>query len=169
MKDTLATLLLMATLGAVQAQVADPTTRAAVDAEIRSLLAAGRGAPARFTRFRFDGEVRLPIQGNAHAVERSTPWMRTQGQQDMVLSNDGLGTVWDSRWALGEDARIDVRDLYFQGRTHIWAVRGDGRVLIDDSHGEIGRTCMLRVFAEATQSPTLLRTTALDFDVLQAF
>ena len=79
------------------------------------LVEAGESRSFFVPSFCLRHRVRLPIQGNAHAVERSTPWMRTQGQQDMVLSNDGLGTVWDSRWALGEDARIDVRDLYFQG------------------------------------------------------
>lgn len=178
--------LFAATLAlSAHAQVAEPTMRAAVDAEIRSLMEAGRsnavvdaslpadlpapvrnylrytGAdsarPARFARFRFEGEVRLPIQGDARSVERATPWMRTQGMQYMVLASGGLGYVWDSRWAMGDDARIDVRDLYFEGRTHVWAVRSDGRVLIDDRHGEIGRTYMLRLFAEATQSPTMLR------------
>lgn len=185
MRHPLAALLTAAALGPVGAQVTDPAMRAVVDAEISGLLAAARGgvavdaplpdslpspvqrylrytgadraAPARFTRFRFDGEVRLPIQGDARAVERSTPWMRTRGQQYMVMSTDGLGYVWDSRWDMGEQEHIDVRDLYHQGRTHIWALRGDGRVLIDERHGEIGRTYMLRFFAEATQSPTLLR------------
>lgn len=167
------------------AQVVEPAMRAAVDGEIRALLDAAAAAPvvarelpadlpapvraylrytgadrvppARFARFRFEGEVRLPITGDASAVERSTPWMRTQGMQYMVMTERGLGYVWDSRWLMGEDARIDVRDLYLDGRTHVWAVRHDGRVMVNDQHGELGRTYMLRFFAEATQSPTMLR------------
>lgn len=178
-------LLLAAALLPLRAQVLEPAMRARVDAEIRSLLEAGAAAPvvdrelpadlpapvraylrytgadrvppARFARFRFDGEVRLPILGDAQGVERSTPWMRTQGMQYMVMSERGLGYVWDSRWLVGEDGRIDVRDLYLDGRTHVWAVRHDGRVMVDDQHGELGRTYMLRFFAEATQSPTMLR------------
>lgn len=178
-------LLLGAALPPLAAQVLDPKMRATVDAEIRALLEAGtaaavvdaelpadlpapvraylrytgadRALPARFARFRFEGEVRLPILGDARGVERSTPWMRTQGMQYMAMSERGLGYVWDSRWLMGEDGRIDVRDLYLDGRTHVWAVRHDGRVMVDDEHGELGRTYMLRFFAEATQSPTMLR------------
>jgi len=167
------------------AQVIQPGMRAQIDTEIRALIAAGaapaavdpalpadlpdpvrrylaytgadRATPARFARFRFDGEVRLPLTGDARAVERSTPWMRTEGAQYMAMSRDGLGYVWDSRWLVGSDARIDVRDLYFRGRSHVWAVRDDGRVLVDDRHDAIGKTYMLRFFAEATQSPTMLR------------
>lgn len=167
------------------AQIENPQMRARVDDEIRGVMVAGAGKavvddalpadlpmpvraylaytgadrakPARLARFRFEGEVRLPIVGDAQAVERSTPWMRTRGVQYMAISDAGLGYVWDSRWEMGTEATIDVRDLYFAGRTHIWAVRSDGRVLIDESHSEIGRTYMLRFFAEATQSPTMLR------------
>lgn len=167
------------------AQVADPAMRATIDREILALLAAARaplvvddslpadlpepvrrylrytGAdrqpPARFARFRFEGEVRLPLLGDARGVERSTPWMRTVGRQYMAMSRAGLGYVWDSRWLIGEDTRIDVRDLYLDGRSHVWAVRSDGRVMVDDRHDAIGRTYMLRFFAEATQSPTMLR------------
>lgn len=169
----------------LHAQVLAPAMRGVVDAEIRAMLVAAEAAPVvepqlpadlpapvrrylrftgadrvppnRFARFRFDGEVRLPITGDAQAVTRSTPWMRTEGVQYMVMTERGLGYVWDSRWWMGEDMRIDVRDLYADGRTHVWAVRQDGRVMVDDSHGELGRTYMLRFFAEATQSPTMLR------------
>ncbi len=183
-RPTLALAALVLSLS-TQAQIVGPAMRAAVDDEIRTVIDIGsaaadidhrlpgdlptpvqrylrftgadRAAPARFARFRFEGEVRLPITGDATAVAHSTPWMRTRGAQYMAMSRGGLGYVWDSRWEMGPDAGIDVRDLYLQGRTHVWAVRSDGRVMVDEAHSEIGRTYMLRFFAEATQSPTMLR------------
>ena len=137
----------------------DPAKLAAVPTPVRRYLAytgADRAPLARFTRFRFEGEVRLPIEGGANGVTRSTPWMKTRGEQYMALSTDGLGYVWDSVWQQGGDATIDVRDLYARGDTHIWAVRSDGRVLVDERHADINRTYMIRFFAEATQSPTML-------------
>ena len=141
------------------APAVDATTLAALPAPVRRYLAytgADRAPTARFARFRFTGEVRLPITGTARGVTQATPWMPTQGEQYMALSTEGLGYVWDSTWQQGSDVRIDVRDLYSRGDTHIWAVRSDGRVLVDERHDDINRTYMIRFFAEATQSPTML-------------
>lgn len=176
-------LVLSAALPAI-AQVTSPPVRAVVDEDIRTLLRAAaapadvddasatplpepvrrylrytgadRGPAARLARVRFDGEVRLPQTGGAAGVERATPWMRTDGALYLVLSRDGLGYVWDTRWSGGPTA-IDVRDLYLERRTHVWAVRDDGRTMVDERHPELGPTYMLRFFAEATQSPTMLR------------
>ncbi|NRF70187.1 hypothetical protein HLB44_24575 [Aquincola sp. S2] len=136
-------------------------TRALQDlpAPVRRYLAytgADRAPAARFARFRFEGEVRLPLLGSAKGVTRATPWMTTRGEQYMALSAEGLGYVWDSVWQQGPDISIDVRDLYARGDTHIWAVRNDGRVMVDERHDDINRTYMIRFFAEATQSPTML-------------
>lgn len=131
----------------------------ALPAPVRRYLAytgADRAPVARFARFRFTGEVRLPLTGSAQGVTRATPWMATRGEQYMALSSRGLGYVWDTTWQQGPDLRIDVRDRYAHGDTHIWAVRSDGRVLIDERHDAINRTYMIRFFAEATQSPTML-------------
>jgi hypothetical protein len=137
----------------------DATTLAALPAPVQRYLAytgADRAPAARFTRFRFEGEVRLPLTGSARGVTRATPWMRTRGEQYMALSTEGLGYVWDSVWQQGPDTSIDVRDLYARGDTHIWAIRSDGRVMVDERHDDINRTYMIRFFAEATQSPTML-------------
>lgn len=177
-------LLMAAALSTAHAGVARPEMRERVDAEIADLVriagapaavappaleslpppvrryfaytGADRAEPARFVRFRFTGEVRLPIEGGAQGVTRATPWMATNGEQYMALSTAGLGYVWDSTWQQGPELRIDVRDLYARGDTHIWAVRSDGRVMVDERHDEIRRTYMIRFFAEATQSPTML-------------
>ncbi len=141
------------------APAVDPSKLAALPAPVRRFMAytgADKAPTARFTRFRFTGEVRLPITGSVQGVKQSTPWMPTQGEQYMALSTDGLGYVWDSTWQQGPDVSIDVRDLYARGDTHIWAVRNDGRVLVDERHDDINRTYMIRFFAEATQSPTML-------------
>ena len=137
----------------------DSRTVATLPAPVQRYLAytgADRAAPVRFTRFRFEGEVRLPLTGGARGVTRATPWMPTRGEQYMALSEQGLGYVWDSVWQQGADTTIDVRDLYAKGDTHIWAVRSDGRVMVDERHDDINRTYMIRFFAEATQSPTML-------------
>lgn len=137
----------------------DAAALAALPAPVKRYVAytgADRAPAARFTRFRFEGEVRLPISGTARGVTRATPWMATRGEQYMALSAQGLGYVWDSVWQQGPDTTIDVRDLYAKGDTHIWAVRSDGRVLVDERHDDINRTYMIRFFAEATQSPTML-------------
>ncbi len=141
------------------APVVDATKLAGLPAPVRRFMTytgADKVPAARFTRFRFTGEVRLPITGSAKGVARSTPWMPTQGEQYMALSDQGLGYVWDSTWQQGPDVSIDVRDLYARGDTHIWAIRNDGRVLVDERHDDINRTYMIRFFAEATQSPTML-------------
>lgn len=141
------------------APAVDAATLASLPAPVRRYLAytgADRAPVARFSRFRFVGEVRLPISGTARGVTQATPWMPTQGEQYMALSAQGLGYVWDSTWQQGPDVSIDVRDLYSRGDTHIWAVRSDGRVLVDERHDDINRTYMIRFFAEATQSPTML-------------
>jgi hypothetical protein len=137
----------------------DASMLAALPAPVRRYVAytgADRAPAARFTRFRFEGEVRLPITGTARGVTRATPWMATRGEQYMALSEQGLGYVWDSVWQQGPDTTIDVRDLYAKGDTHIWAMRSDGRVMVDERHDDINRTYMIRFFAEATQSPTML-------------
>jgi hypothetical protein len=137
----------------------DTATLATLPAPVQRYLAytgADRAPAARFTRFRFEGEVRLPLTGGARGVTSATPWMPTRGEQYMALSTQGLGYVWDSVWQQGPDTRIDVRDLYAKGDTHIWAVRSDGRVMVDERHDDINRTYMIRFFAEATQSPTML-------------
>ena len=177
-------LLALAAAAAAQAGVTQPAMRERVDREIDALVTLAKAPPAvdagalatlpapvrrylaytgadrapaaRFTRFRFEGEVRLPVTGSARGVTRATPWMATRGEQYMALSAQGLGYVWDSVWQQGPDASVDVRDLYAQGDTHIWAVRSDGRVLVDERHDDINRTYMVRFFAEATQSPTML-------------
>lgn len=177
-------LLALAAAAAAQAGVSQPAMRERIDREIADLVTlakaptavdaaalaalpapvkrylaytgANRAPAARFTRFRFEGEVRLPISGTARGVTRATPWMATRGEQYMALSAQGLGYVWDSVWQQGPDTTVDVRDLYAKGDTHIWAVRSDGRVLVDERHDDINRTYMIRFFAEATQSPTML-------------
>lgn len=116
---------------------------------------ADRAVPARWARFRFTGEVRIPLTGDRQAVQRATPWMTAEGVQEMAMSVAGLGYVWDSRWR-SPAGGVDVRDLYLDGETHVWAIRDDGRTLIDEQHGELARTYMIRFFAEATQSPTML-------------
>jgi hypothetical protein len=166
------------------AAVTTPQMRARVDGEIRTLIAesrqeavvdpaaiarlpepvqrylrytgADRVSPARFARFRFEGEVRLPITGDAQQVAQTTPWMAARGEQYMALSTAGPSYVWDSVWQAQPGTHIDVRDLYHRRDTHIWAIRSDGRVLIDERHSTIGPTYMIRFFAEATQSPTML-------------
>ena len=147
-------------VAAAQAPAAvDATALAALPAPVQRYLAytgADRAPAARFTRFRFEGEVRLPISGSARGVTRATPWMPTRGEQYMALSTQGLGYVWDSVWQQAPGTTIDVRDLYAQGHTHVWAIRSDGRVLVDERHDDINRTYMIRFFAEATQSPTML-------------
>jgi hypothetical protein len=137
----------------------DARTVATLPAPVQRYLAhtgADRAPPSRFTRFRFEGEVRLPLTGSARGVTQATPWMSARGEQYMALSEQGLGYVWDSVWRQGPDTTIDVRDLYAKGDTHIWAVRSDGRVMVDERHDDINRTYMIRFFAEATQSPTML-------------
>lgn len=184
LRPALCSLLLSSAIAPAQAGVSQPAMRERVDREIDDLIAlaqaepavdagalqalpapvrrylsytgADRAPPARFARFRFEGEVRLPMNGSAQGVTRATPWMATRGEQYMALSTQGLGYVWDSTWQQGPDTRIDVRDLYARGDTHVWGVRSDGRVLVDERHADINRTYMIRFFAEATQSPTML-------------
>jgi hypothetical protein len=180
----LAVIALVGTCATAAAGVTRPEMRARVDAELADLVQLSRAAPAvnttelaglpppvrrylaytgadrapaaRFARFRFTGEVRLPVTGTAEGVARATPWMATQGEQYMVLSSAGLGYIWDSTWQQGSEMQIDVRDLYARGDAHIWAVRSDGQVMVDERHDEANRTYMIRFFAEATQSPTML-------------
>lgn len=184
LRNRLGMTLLAAASATAAAGVTQPAMRERIDREIDDLIVVSRAAPAvdahvlqtlpapvrrylaftgadrapaaRFTRFRFEGEVRLPLLGSASGVTQSTPWMKTRGEQYMALSSQGLGYVWDSQWQQGPGTTIDVRDLYARGDTHVWAVRGDGRVLVDERHDEINRTYMIRFFAEATQSPTML-------------
>ena len=127
-------------------------------APVRRYLAytgADRAPLARLARYRFTGEVRIPLTGDRSRVATATPWLPAQGQQVMALSSHGLGYVWDSRWQ-SPGGHIDVRDAYLDGQTHIWAIRADGRVMMDEREPAIDQTYMVRFFAEATQSPTML-------------
>lgn len=109
----------------------------------------------RLVRIRFQGEVRLPQTGDREAVAAATPWMALSGTQTMVLSAAGLGYVWDTRWTNPRFA-VDVRDRYVNGQTHIWALRDDGQVLMDEGDASLARTYLIRFFAEATQAPAML-------------
>lgn len=140
------------------ASAIDTAALAALPAPVRRYLAytgADRAPTARVARYRFTGEVRIPLTGDRARVANATPWMPAQGQQVMALSTQGLGYVWDSRWQ-SPAGHIDVRDAYIDGQTHIWAIRADGRVMMDERDPSIDRTYMVRFFAEATQSPTML-------------
>lgn len=180
-RSVTAALLLAVTAAA--AQVEQPAMRARVDAELRELatladappavdttalaqlpepvrryLAYTRldpSRPARHAQVRFTGEVRLPQTGGRQGIETSTPWMTMRGTQTMALSARGLGYVWDTHWTSPRFA-VDVRDRHVNGRTHIWAVREDGQVLIDEGDGAMARTYLIRFFAEATQAPAML-------------
>lgn len=171
-----------------QAGVVDAAMRARVDAEIAALIVdsqapaaakpelldglpppvrryfaytgADKAVPARFTRFRFTGEVRLPMTGDASGVKTATPWMPLEGEQYMTVSTTNLGYVWDTTWTRGDVGRISVRDLYTKGDTHIWARQANGQDMVDEGHHDINKTYMVRFFAEATQSPTMLLPSA---------
>lgn len=183
---TLQTLLLAASLGGgtSHAGVVDPEMRGRVDAEIAKLVVdshapssvkpeslsslpapvrryfaytgADKASVARFTRFRFTGEVRLPLTGDASGVKTATPWTPLHGEQYMTASSTNLGYVWDTTWTRGDVGKISVRDLYANGDTHIWARQANGQDMVNESHHDINKTYMVRFFAEATQSPTML-------------
>jgi hypothetical protein len=107
---------------------------------------------ARYARIRFTGEVRLPQTGGRERVDAATPWMAMTGSQTMALSKAGLGYVWDTRWTNPRFA-VDVRDRYVNGQTHIWAVRDDGTVLIDEGDEAMAATYLIRFFAEGHPGP----------------
>lgn len=143
---------------AEHAPAVDTAALAHLPAPVRRYLAytgADRTPPARVASYRFSGEVRIPLTGDRARVATATPWLPAKGQQVMALSSQGLGYVWDSRWQ-SPAGHIDVRDAYLDGQTHIWAIRVDGRVMMDERDPAIDRTYMVRFFAEATQSPTML-------------
>lgn len=167
-----------------RAGVVDPEMRTRVDAEITRLMAdsqapasarpeslatlpepvrryfkytgADQAGVAQFTRFRFTGEVRLPLTGDASGVRTATPWMPLQGEQYMTATAANLGYVWDTTWTRGDVGLISVRDLYAGGDTHIWARQSNGQDMVNESDHDINKTYMVRFFAEATQSPTML-------------
>lgn len=171
-----------------QAGVVNPEMRARVDGEIAQLIEGSQAAPAversalsdlpapvrryfdytgaskaaiaRFTRFKFTGEVRLPLTGDASGVRSATPWMPLNGEQYMTASASHLGYVWDTTWTRGDVGLISVRDLYSRGDTHIWARQANGQDMVNERHHDINKTYMVRFFAEATQSPTMLLPSA---------
>lgn len=180
----LSALALIAASSAAYAGVVDPEMRTRVDGEIAKLIAdsqataaakpellAGTPEPVRryfaytgadkqgvahFTRFKFTGEVRLPLTGDATGVKTATPWMPLQGEQYMTATTANLAYVWDTTWTRGDVGKISVRDLYSNGDTHIWARQANGQDMVNEGHHDVNRTYMVRFFAEATQSPTML-------------
>lgn len=183
MRRTTVALACLWAAGAALAQVAQPHMRERVDGELRQLAAMAAQPPdvdpldlnrlpdpvrryvaytgldrqplARYARIRITGEVRLPQTGGRERVDAATPWMAMTGSQTMALSKAGLGYVWDTRWTNPRFA-VDVRDRYVNGQTHIWAVRDDGTVLIDEGDEAMAATYLIRFFAEATQAPAML-------------
>lgn len=180
----LSVLALVEPASQARAGVVDPEMRTRVDGEIARLITDSRApsaatreslaslpAPVRrylaytgadkaevagFTRFRFTGEVRLPLTGDATGVKTATPWMPLHGEQYMTASTTNLAYVWDTTWTRGDVGRISVRDLYAAGDTHIWARQANGQDMVNEGHHDINKTYMVRFFAEATQSPTML-------------
>ena len=143
---------------ASQRAVVDPARLADLPPPVRRYFAytgADSAPPTRLARYRFEGAVRIPLTGDRAHVANATPWLSATGQQVMGLSALGLDYVWDSQWQ-SPAGTIAVRDASLAGKTHIWALRADGRVMMDERDESIDRTYMVRFFAEATQAPAML-------------
>ncbi len=56
----------------------------------------------------------------------------------------------------GEVRLPQTGDRHVSGQTHIWAMRDDGQVLIDEGDLAMAGAYLIRFFAEATQAPARL-------------